>query len=263
MSERSLAVVGLGMRAGVDTAPEARAYISAADKVLYLVGDPLAAQWIAQANAAAESLGDLYVEGVARETIYAAILDKVAACLKKARYLCVAFYGHPGVFSYLGHEIVRRAWNEGVDARMLPAISAADWLFADLGVDPGAHGCQWYEATSFLLCRYRFDPSAALVLWQIGALGDATWPPKAHPRCLQLLAEYLEPYYGADHQVTIYEAAFDPVSRPLIARIPLSDLPTARTTTGSTLFVPPKGSPEANREIIDQLDPQVLALLTG
>jgi hypothetical protein len=34
---------------------------------------------------------------------------------------------------------------------MLPAISAEDCLFADLGVDPADHGCPSYEATDFLV----------------------------------------------------------------------------------------------------------------
>src|SRR2546429_6584747 len=47
----------------------------------------------------------------------------------------------------------RQAREEGFEAEMLPAVSAEDCLFADLGVDPGDEGCQSFEATSFLLFR--------------------------------------------------------------------------------------------------------------
>jgi hypothetical protein len=57
----------------------------------------------------------------------------------------------------------------GVSARMLPGVSAEDNLIADLGVDPA--GLQSYEATGFLVYKYRFDTSAGLVLWQVGVLG--------------------------------------------------------------------------------------------
>jgi hypothetical protein len=38
---------------------------------------------------------------------------------------------------------------------MLPAVSAEDCLFADLGVDPGAAGCQSHEAADFLILDTR------------------------------------------------------------------------------------------------------------
>jgi hypothetical protein len=54
--------------------------------------------------------------------------------------LCVALYGHPGVFACVGHEAIERARAEGIDAQMLPGISAEDCLFAELGVDPAVGG---------------------------------------------------------------------------------------------------------------------------
>jgi hypothetical protein len=263
LSGKSLTVVGVGIRAGLETTPEAHAYIQLADKVLYLVGDPLAATWIESVNPTAESLGPLYGSSVKREEIYAAILDRIATWARRSQRLCVAFYGHPGVFSYIAHEAVRRGRLEGAEARMLPAISAADWLFADLGLDPGAQGCQSYEATTFLICHCRFDPCAALLLWQIGAIGDPTWPPNANPQCLRLLVEYLEPHYGADHEIVIYQAAWGPLGRPLVERLPLRQLPQARTSTGSTLYVPPRGPPQPNPQVLEKLDRSTLALLTA
>ena len=56
---------------------------------------------------------------------------------------------------------------EGFNARMLPGISAEDCLFANLGADPGTHGCQSFEATSFLLRKPKFDTLTHLILWQI------------------------------------------------------------------------------------------------
>ena len=68
---------------------------------------------------------------------------------------------------------------------MEPGISAEDCLYADLGIDPGSVGCQHYEASQFMFYRRRIDPSAYLVLWQVGIAGDrslrrfATGPPTA------------------------------------------------------------------------------------
>lgn len=254
VSRRSLVVVGVGFRAGLDTTPETQAYLRRADKVLYLVADALAADWIEGLNPTAESLSHLYANGVEREEIYAAIVDRILYWVRRSRLLCVAFYGHPGVFCYVGYEAMRRARLENADARMLPAISAADCLFADLGVDPGERGCQIYEATGFLLFRYRFDPCAALLLWQIGTIGNYKWPPSPDPTWLRLLVGVLGPHYGGDHEVVIYEAAWDPISDPSIRRLPLVQLPQASMTSGSTLYVPPTGEPQPNSEVLEQLD---------
>lgn len=247
----------------MDTTPEARELIRGADKVLHVVGDPLAAAWIEGLNPTAESLATMYIGGATREEIYAAMVDKIMVCVRRTRQLCVAFYGHPGVFCYVAHEAMRLARLENVIVRMVPAISAVDWLFADLGVDPGAQGCQSYEATTFLLCGCRFDPYAALLLWQIGAIGDPGWPCSANSQCLELLTEYLKPHYGPHHEVVIYEAAWDPVSDPSITRLPLAELPQAHTTLGSTLFVPPRGPLRIDPQVIKKLDQKVLALLTS
>jgi hypothetical protein len=254
MGRGSLVIVGTGMRAGVDITPESRAYIRRADKVLYLVSDCLSEMWIARNNPTAESLAGMYIPGVPRQEIYAAMVDRILALVRQGLQLCVAFYGHPGVFVFPSHEAINRARAEGFSARMLPGISAEDRLFADLGFDPAAAGCQSYEATSFLVCRYRFDPRAALILWQIGALGDCQWPPRADPRRLRVLTDYLEPYYGGEHQVVIYEAARDPVGEPVIARLPLAALPDAPTTTGSTLHVPPREPARPDPDMLRRLD---------
>ena len=250
--QRSLTIVGVGTRAGADTSAQTVAAIKSADKVLYLVGDPLAVAWIEQINPTAESLENFYHAGGTRLEIYTAQVDYIMAWLRRSRRLCVAFYGHPGVFVYVGHEATRRARLEGVDARMLPAISAADWLFADLGVDPGQFGCQSYDATAFVNNRYRFDPRAALLLWQIGAIGDLKWPVIAQPDDLRRLVDLLEPHYPASHEVVIYEAASDPVGHPSILRLPLPQIVDAPTTTASTLYVQPRESTDFELETLEQ-----------
>src|SRR3546814_15863240 len=55
---------------------------------------------------------------------------------------------------------------------MEAGVSAEDCLYADLGIDPGEVGCQQYEASQFMFYRRRIDPSAYLVLWQVGVAGD-------------------------------------------------------------------------------------------
>jgi len=169
--------------------------------------------------------------------------------------VCVVFYGHPGAFVYPAHEAIRLARDEGFPARMLPGVSAEANLLADLGVDPGVAGLQSYEATNFVLNKYKFDTSAALILWQIGLIGDSYWQPEhaVRPKSLAVLADYLSEEYGSSHEVVLYEAAELPAGAPRLQRLPLSELAGSNVSGVATLFVPPKAPPSPDLELAKRL----------
>lgn len=81
------------------------------------------------------------------------------------------FYGHPGVFVSPSHRAISTARQEGYKARMLPGISAEDYMFADLGFDPSTNGCMSCEATEVLLRNQPMNPSIHNIIWQVGAIG--------------------------------------------------------------------------------------------
>ena len=230
--------MGTGIRAGAQLTPEARDAFEHADVALYLVADLVAMGVLEEIRPDARSLYQLYEDGVDRQEIYAAITDAILAEVRRDRRVCVAFYGHPGTFVSPSHEAVQRARAEGFSATMLPAISAEDCLFADLGVDPGEAGCQSYEATDFLLRRRRVDPSAILILWQVSVIGERLYS-TAPPSRLELLVEYLREWYAPDHPLTLYEASPYPFTPPLIHTLTLEELAVADTTPLATLYVPP------------------------
>jgi hypothetical protein len=150
----------------------------------------------------------------------AAIVDEVLA----GRRVCAVLYGHPGVFAYPGHEAVRRVRAAGLGARMLPAISSLDCLFADLGLDPGAAGCQCYEATDFFLRRPAVDTAALLALLQVGMLGETGGAPgPAVERRLGELLAVLRDLYGGEREGVLYEASAYPGSPPAVERFRLGD----------------------------------------
>jgi uncharacterized protein YabN with tetrapyrrole methylase and pyrophosphatase domain len=189
--------------------------------VLYLVADPTVMSLIERLNPNARSLHTHYEAGQDRKRTYAAIAEDILERVRAGVDVCAAFYGHPGVFVTPSHEAVARARAEGFRARMLPAVSAEDCLFADLGVDPGRTGCQSYEATDFLLRKRKIDVSAALILWQV------------------VLVERLLAEYPPDHVGVLYEASLYPVAEPVIEHVPLADLARAEIEPMSTLYVPP------------------------
>ena len=136
---------------------------------------------------------------------------------------CLACCGHPGVFVYPSHESVRRARAEGYEARMYPGISSEDCMFAELGFDPGASGCQSFEATDFLVNRRQIDPRCAVVLWQIGVLGDVTFKQGAYDMsAMPLLVERLRSIYPPMHVVYLYEAPMVVAGQPRIIPVELS-----------------------------------------
>src|SRR5262249_18635462 len=146
----------------------------------------------------------------------------------------------PGVFVYPSHESVRRARAEGFSAKMLPGISSEDCLFADLGVDPGIQGCQSYEATDFLANGRKIDPTSAVVLWQIGLVGDATFKTGGYDlSALPLLIERLLQYYPMNHPIYLYQAAILPGCEPTIIPVTVATLGYVALSAGYTAYIPP------------------------
>ena len=250
----SLTVVGTGIAYREQVTPEAASAIERADDVLYLVTQPLTAQWIERTNTRSRSLAGLYAPGKPRRETYAEMVDELLAPVRAGRDVCAAFYGHPGVFVRPGHEAVRLARAEGHRARMLPAVSALDCLVADLGIDPAATGLQSYEATDFLVHRRRPDAAGTLVLWQIGVVGEPGYAMEPRRENLALLVESLLQSYPREHEAIVYEASPYPlVADPLVLRVPLEELPDARVPLLSTLVVPPAHAPQRDPELAARL----------
>lgn len=232
--------MGTGIRSVGQLTIESIVCIKQADKVFYIVSEPIAESLIQRLNPSAESLQGLYAHGKPRLQTYQDCVDRIMGSVRDGKRTCAAFYGHPGVFVLPSHAAVRQARSEGYAARMLPGISAEDCLFADLGVDPAASGCQVYDATDFVMHRRKLDPSCSVILWQIGVVGHWTYQQTGYANLgLPLVLEKLSEYYSPDHTVVVYEAAVLPGCEPVIQPVLLSQLPSAALSAGSTLYIPP------------------------
>jgi len=236
----TLACVGLGMMLGAHVSPRSRSHIEQSDVVFVLVSDPLVELWVQDMRPDARSLQPYYQEGQSRLTSYREMVEAMLVEVRAGRRVCGVFYGHPGVFALVPHKAIAGARSEGFDAHMEPGISAEDCLYADLGIDPGTFGCQHYEASQLMFYRRRIDPSAYLILWQVGIAGDRTYRRFATgPEYRRLLVERLREDYPADHPVTVYEAATLPITQPRMDTVALCDLPDTPLYMHSTLVVPP------------------------
>jgi len=201
-----LVVVGTGLRTVGHLTTEAIAWIKAADKAFYVVGDPVAEDVIANLNPNAESLQALYSSTTKRIDTYNQMVERLLSSVREGNKTCGVFYGHPGVFVYPSHEAITRARQEGFSAIMLPGVSSEDCLFADLGVDPATTGCCSYEATDYLFHQRPSDPASSMVLWQIGILGNDGYNPQGvyETPLMPLLIGKLSRFYDLYHRATDY-----------------------------------------------------------
>jgi hypothetical protein len=252
MPDGSLIVVGSGIAAVRHATQEACFHISHSAKVFFLVVDPLTKAWILKLNPAAESLSVHLAPGKDRQESFNEMVERIAEAVRAGHRVCSVFYGHPGVFVQPSHMVISRLRTEGYEAAMLPGVSTEDCLVADLGVDLSQSGYQCHEASNFLICAKQPDTGAALILWQIGVIGQVKCG-VGREDGLQILTERLLGFYPAEHEVTIYEAATLPVCDSLLRKIVLADLPNCLVSPVSTLFIPPARQCPLDSEMLIRL----------
>ena len=251
-----LIVVGTGISVAGQMTLAAKSHIENADIVFMGIMNKVGEHAVKNLNPNSISLDDLYQEGKSRAVTYDQMVDRIVQAVSEGHKVCVAFYGHPGVFVTPSHEAIRRVRELGLNAQMLPGVSAEDCLIADLGIDPSRFGCQSYEATQFLFRDYRIDPYMTQIIWQIGLAGEASLSvlDATHNQLgLVMLADILREHYPDNHELIIYEAATLPICEPKIQKILLSELTLAKLTLISTLVVPSLGLPEYRQDRLAKL----------
>lgn len=235
----SLVVVGSGIQFGRHVSERTLSEIQQA-QVVFCLADPFTLAMVTRLRPDTINLGAHYAAGRDRRETYRDIDAAIMAEVRAGKAVCAVFYGHPGVFADVPHQVIRKTRAEGLSARMEPGISAEACLYADLGIDPGQRGIQSLEATHFLCFDRQIDPQGPLLLWQVALVGDWTCSRLESDReCLEALVAKLLRWYPPDHEVILYEAAQLPVGSFRADRMRLCDLPDARYTEVTTLVIPP------------------------
>ncbi|WP_201314712.1 SAM-dependent methyltransferase [Dyella sp. EPa41] len=251
----SITCIGLGMTLGSHLTPLARSHIEQADVVFMGVSNSIVEQWLQRMHKDVRSLQPYYGEGKPRSETYREWVDLMMTEVRAGKKVCGAFYGHPGIFAWSPHKVIEVARAEGYDAHMEPGISAEDCLYADLGVDPGSHGCQHFEVNQLVFFKRRLDPTAYLVLWQVAMIAnESISKTDASAAYRELLVDRLSRDYPLDHEVIVYRAATLPIERPRIRRVPLSDLATMPMTAEETVVVPPAEALQRDEEFIRRME---------
>lgn len=253
-SKGQLICVGTGMTLGAHLTPVAKHYIEHADIVFHLPASGAEFLWIEQMNTNVHNLQQYYVEGRDRRIGYQKMVSAILGEVKAKKNVVGAFYGHPGIFAKVPHDAIKQAKEAGFDAHMLPGISAEACLYADLGYDPGQVGCQQYEASQFMFYQRVIDPSACLILWQIGVAGDRSLGRfYTDNQYRELLVEQLTAYYPKNHRVALYECPTTALDTKRIEWLELAQLAQASVSIKTTLFLPPSQKMKKNHSMLERL----------
>ncbi|KAG9127792.1 hypothetical protein FRC07_009179 [Ceratobasidium sp. 392] len=252
-----LMIIGSGITSVSQLTLQAIQCIEQADIVLYAVPDAISEAFIQSKSSTTYDLSVLYDERKPRTETYVQMAELMLRHVRNGKFVVGAFYGHPGVCALPTHRAIALARNEGYVATMLPAISSHDSLYADLGINPATSGCLLYEATDMLVYERPIVTSSHLILLQVGTVGVVDCQFDSSRVGFQLLLDYLEAQYGADHQITHYIAAVYPGVLPLIQHFAIADLRrpehAAQIKTLSTFYIPPKSLLTPNAEIQTKL----------
>ena len=250
----SIVCVGVGMTLGSHITPLSRSHIEQADVVFSSASDSYVELWIKEMNSDVRSLQPFYAEGKDRRQTYREMVDAMMTEVRAGKKVVGAFYGHPGVFALAPHKVIQQAREEGHHAHMEPGISAEDCLYADMGLDPGTHGCAHYEATQFMVNRKVVDTSALLILWQVGMAGDRGLKKfTSDNRYRTLLKDCLLAFYPPNHKVALYEAAVLPIEDVRVDWIQLNELDIATVHQHTTLIVPAWSKKIEDQTVLDKL----------
>lgn len=255
MKKNRLIIVGSGIKLAAHMTLEAKSAIENNSCFLYLINDPVLEVWLKKLNPNAISLQEFYQGEGSRLSIYENIAQKIKEYLQDNSEVCVAFYGHPGVFCYVAHRAIELARTENFDTLMLPGISAEDCLFSDIGIDPGDYGCQSFECTDFLLRSRRYDQYSHLILWQVGMIGNLHIAENKinNRENLKILIEYLLANYPKNHRVALYEASIYSGFSPKIIWCALDNLASQNYSKISTLYIPPLAQAKIDPEMARRL----------
>jgi hypothetical protein len=216
----SLVVVDIGIMAVNQITVEGRNWIEQSERVLLLGTDPVTERWIHTLNKHVESLSNLQTA----DEIVERTLEHVRAGLS----VCLAYRGFLALSLEVSRQATERSRAEGFSAAIVPGVSTLDCLSVDLGLDLLGTGCQCFTADGFVERSRQPDVMAALIL----SLAEDT--------ALADLRDLLRRWYGAEHEIILYEPARYSVLDPTIERCEIGKLAEASLAGISTLVVPPK-----------------------
>lgn len=256
-----LTVAGAGVRVTQVTLETVQA-LDAADLVLYSVADAITEAFVRARRPDSVDLFTLYDDGKRGDETDVQVSEAILAPVRLGLRVIALFFGHPGVFDLRGHRAIAIAMKEGIEASMLAAVSVADNLYADLGVDPSSPGMQIVDATDLLLRKRTLDASSSATIYGIGCVGDPTFRQtgSTNPHFTGFIKQLILSY-GGTHKVAIYVASMRPLDKPTVRLHALDELArmsadeVQRVVAGiATMYVAPATEAPINADLAARED---------
>lgn len=241
-----LVIAGTGITAVSHMTLETIGHIKAADIVFYHVTNGVAAAYIKKLNPNVVDLLQYFEEEQSRDITYIQIAELMLQKVRARRNVVGIFHGHPGFFVMAARRALTIAEMEGYETHLLPGISSADSLLADLRIDPGVGGLQIAKAGAVLRGEMALATAGNVVLLQIGSVGDNSCNFTGSRRAeIARLFERLTDIYGDQHEAVYYVAAVFPGHNPTIVPRTLAEYrdPSVLSAVGfGSLYLPPLGT---------------------
>jgi uncharacterized protein YabN with tetrapyrrole methylase and pyrophosphatase domain len=235
-------IVGLGIMSIHHITREAEEAIKASKQVFFVDPGFGVREFLQTLCPKVTSLLDSYKEGEDRIHAYRAMAMNVVDAALEQSPISFATYGHPWVYVYPTFLIKRAAELLDLKVKIVPGISTFDTVIVDLGIDPGSHGFQMYEATDLLLKERPLQPDVPCLLWQVAAVETALFTNhRGNAERFMRLQQYLLKYYPAEHSVTLVLSSTFPLIDPLKETFPLNELARQleKGLQSGTLYIPP------------------------
>ncbi|KAG8730207.1 hypothetical protein FRC11_007267, partial [Ceratobasidium sp. 423] len=253
----SLVIAGSGIASLGQMTLDTISHLEKAERVFYLVVDPVTEAYIQEKNANTVNLSVYYDTTKQRYRSYVEMAEVMLRAVRAGHGVLGLFYGHPGFFATPSHRALTLARAEGYEAKMLPGISSFDCMISDLEFEPGLYGCTIHEATDLLARDRQLDPQAHNIILQPIAAGVTTLEDDPENSKFQLLVALLIQKFGPDHKVTLYTGAIYPLSPSAIVVYTLENLRNEQIareiSSRSSLYIPPRDIPPINSSRSDEL----------
>lgn len=235
-------IVGLGAVGISQVTPEVDAALRSSKVVFVVDNNPGVDEYLHSVCPRVENLMGAYRLGENRLGAY----DRMATAVLEAAIdtppVTFAVYGHPRLYVYPSQEIIEVASHLGLQCRVLPGISTVDVILCDLGLDPGLHGLQMYEASDAMVRGRPLQPDVPCLLLQVGSLetGISTLEP-SRPERFERFQRYLSSFYDDSHIISVLSVATVPGQKARIVSFPLRRMVhnAGQFTIETTLYIPP------------------------
>lgn len=252
-----IAIVGLGIVGTHQITREVEEVIRRCNRTFVLESGYGTVEYLQTLCPKVESLRPLYERGKNRLPTYRRMAAYVVTAALKEKPVCLAAYGHPGMYCYPTTLVKRASALLKLHVEVFPGICAFDTLLVDLGIDVAFDGVQMYEATDIILRKRHIQNDVNCFIWQPTIIGNPTYPDKPMGvEDFQPLQDYLLKFYPPKHEVALVTSKTFPLLRSVVQKFPLSQLAVELESAPpvGTLFIPPiRSKPVQDHGLLERI----------